>query len=48
VQTDWVDAAAPAIQQRMAKYASSEVRFNLMAIIHDKRQTLSKQVGSHR
>uniref|UniRef100_A0A7S3QWC1 Ubiquitin carboxyl-terminal hydrolase n=1 Tax=Dunaliella tertiolecta TaxID=3047 RepID=A0A7S3QWC1_DUNTE len=41
---DWLDAVAPAIQERMARYATSEIRFNLMAIVGDKRASLTQQL----
>jgi ubiquitin carboxyl-terminal hydrolase L5 len=36
-QEDWVAAATPVIQKRIARYAASEIRFNLMAIVRDRR-----------
>lgn len=43
-QGDWLDAVVPAIQERMARYAASEIKFNLMAIVGDRRATLTEKV----
>ena len=36
VGDDWLDAARPAIQARMERYSSGEVRFNLMALVRSR------------
>ena len=33
---DWLDYVRPVIEQRMAKYQTGEIHFNLMAVIQDK------------
>lgn len=43
---DWVQYAIPVIQKRMQRYASSELRFTLLACISDRRMTLQRQVDA--
>ena len=38
--SDWLGVARSAIQARIEKYSASEIKFNLMAIIRDKRAVL--------
>lgn len=40
---DWMGKACPVIQSRIEKYASSEIRFNLMALIKSKRDALEER-----
>jgi len=34
----WLDVARPAIESRIARYASSEIRFNLMGLVRNKKE----------
>jgi len=42
---DWLDKAFPVIQKRIEKYATSEIRFNLMAIIKDRKLVLNEEIA---
>jgi len=42
---DWLSKVFPIIQKRIEKYASSEIRFNLMAIIKDRKLVFSEQIA---
>ena len=33
---DWLSVAKPTIEQRISRYATDEIHFNLMAIISDR------------
>ena len=41
--SDWLGVARSAIQARIEKYSASEIKFNLMAIIRDKRAVLQEK-----
>lgn len=41
---DWLDYVRPVIEQRMAKYQTGEIHFNLMAVIQDKILGYKRQI----
>ncbi|KAJ2337071.1 hypothetical protein GGH92_007603 [Coemansia sp. RSA 2673] len=43
---DWLERVGEVIQQRMGEYKEGEIRFNLMAVIGDRRKMLSEQITS--
>ncbi|KAJ1878469.1 ubiquitin carboxyl-terminal hydrolase [Kickxella alabastrina] len=43
---DWLESVGPVIQRRMAEYAEGEIRFNLMAVIGDRRKMLGERVST--
>lgn len=40
-QDDWLDKVCPIISERIERYATSEIRFNLMAIIGSRVEALT-------
>lgn len=46
LQGDWLEAVAPHIQARIARYSANEIRFNLMAVVADRQEQLSKQLAA--
>lgn len=44
VQDDWLDRVCPFIQERIDKYAQSEIRFNLMAVIRNRSEFFSERL----
>ena len=45
-ETDWLNRACPVIRERIEKYASSEIRFNLMALVRDKKDILEEKIAT--
>ena len=45
-QDGWLDVARPRIQQRMQQYSEGEIRFNLMALIRDRRAVAMEQLAA--
>lgn len=48
LQGDWVSQVQPFIQQRIERYAASEIRFNLLALIRDRRHVYQEQLAELR
>lgn len=42
--SNWIERAFPIIQQRIEKYAASEIRFNLMAVVKNRKIVLSEDL----
>lgn len=45
LQEDWLELVQPFIQQRIERYSASEIRFNLMALIRDRRDVLRDKLS---
>lgn len=43
----WLHVARNAIQKRIERYAASEIKFNLMAVVQDKRISLNQMLNAH-
>ncbi|XP_053549118.1 ubiquitin carboxyl-terminal hydrolase isozyme L5 [Bombina bombina] len=44
-QDDWISAVRPVIEKRMQKYCEGEIRFNLMAIVSDRKKIYEKKIA---
>jgi len=42
---EWISVARTAIQERIEKYAASEIKFNLMAVVRDRRVELRRKLA---
>lgn len=45
VQGEWLERASEVLNARIARHASAEIRFNLMAIVRDPREALRERAG---
>ncbi len=45
-EADWLSKAAPAIQERIERYAASEIRFNVMAVIRSKADVAAAELAA--
>ncbi|KAJ2161863.1 ubiquitin carboxyl-terminal hydrolase [Coemansia sp. RSA 552] len=43
---DWLEDAGRVIEKRMGEYSQSEIRFNLMAVIGDRRKVLGSEIST--
>ncbi|ROL40740.1 Ubiquitin carboxyl-terminal hydrolase isozyme L5 [Anabarilius grahami] len=43
-QDDWIGAVRPVIEKRIQKYSEGEIRFNLMAIVSDRKMIYEKKI----
>ena len=44
-ETGWLRVVGPAIQERIARYSTKEIRFNLMAIVRNCKDAAEEEVG---
>ncbi|MED6276586.1 ubiquitin carboxyl-terminal hydrolase [Characodon lateralis] len=44
-QDDWISAVRPVIEKRIQKYSEGEIRFNLMAIVSDRKMVYEKKIA---
>ncbi|XP_009283617.1 PREDICTED: ubiquitin carboxyl-terminal hydrolase isozyme L5 [Aptenodytes forsteri] len=44
-QDDWISAVRPVIEKRIQKYSEGEIRFNLMAIVSDRKMIYEQRIA---
>ncbi|XP_041127084.1 ubiquitin carboxyl-terminal hydrolase isozyme L5-like [Polyodon spathula] len=44
-QDDWISAVRPVIEKRIQKYSEGEIRFNLMAIVSDRKLVYERKIA---
>uniref|UniRef100_A0A3Q4N733 Ubiquitin carboxyl-terminal hydrolase n=1 Tax=Neolamprologus brichardi TaxID=32507 RepID=A0A3Q4N733_NEOBR len=44
-QDDWISAVRPVIEKRIQKYSEGEIRFNLMAIVSDRKMIYERKIA---
>ncbi|XP_047611432.1 ubiquitin carboxyl-terminal hydrolase isozyme L5 isoform X4 [Phacochoerus africanus] len=44
-QDDWISAVRPVIEKRIQKYSEGEIRFNLMAIVSDRKMIYEQKIA---
>ncbi|MGH0166225.1 UNVERIFIED_CONTAM: hypothetical protein FKN15_071052 [Acipenser sinensis] len=44
-QDDWIGAVRPVIEKRIQKYSEGEIRFNLMAIVSDRKLVYERKIA---
>ena len=44
-QDDWISAVRPVIGKRIQKYSEGEIRFNLMAIVSDRKMIYEQKIA---
>lgn len=44
-QDDWIGAVRPVIEKRIQKYSEGEIRFNLMAIVSDRKMIYEQKIA---
>ena len=42
---DWIKVARDAVQKRLANYSPTEIKFNLMAVVQDRRTFLNERLN---